>query len=260
MNRVNGAGPHPSEGDVIRYLDAELSEAEEHRFRKHLGVCAECAARAEAFAREGRAASRVLAELPAPGPDAVTRARALAAVRRVGRRRRAPGTAHRHTGVAAAAVALLAIGMGVQPVRAWVADWWSSLARPDGESPPAVVARPAAAPGEQRSVVAFEPSHAPFVLRIDQRQRAGSLRLEVLEVERASAQIHGGSEETILVLPAGIRVENAPESAADYVVTLPATLPEIEVVIGGETVARIEPAAEQTPWSREFPLGRGAAR
>lgn len=254
MNKVIGATPHPSEGDLIRYLDAELSEIEERRLRAHVDGCGRCTATLEEVARYSRSVSRLVAGSPVAGPDVVTRARALATVRRahvarVAGRRRAV-----HGALAASVVLVLAIA--APPVQAWLLDRFDALRAPVA----APVAEPAApvveAEAERGSVVAFTPRGVRFDLEVERFQEAGTLTVEFREAPRASAQIVGGSDETMLVLPSGLRVENGEGSSASYRVVVPAELPEVRISIGGEEVATFDRSTTAVPTTKSYSLVR----
>lgn len=249
MNRVIGTAPHPSDGELVRYLDAELSELEERRLRAHLKGCAECSARAEAIASDSTVVGRYIAETALVGADAVTRARALASVRKANSRpRRMIRPLH---GVAAACL-LLVLALTAQPVRAWIAERWVGLRGTE-----AVTAEVATLPTtvvRRNSVVAFAPRGDRFDLQVERYQPGGTLTVEVRNVGRASAQVLNGANETMLILPTGLRVENRPGSVASYLVTVPANLPVLHVSVAGESVATIQVDQGELPFTRTFPL------
>jgi hypothetical protein len=254
MNRVVGTVPHPSDGDLVRYLDTELSELEERRLRVHLNGCAECTARVEAMAAESSAAARYIVKTGLSGPDAVTRARALASVRRAAARPRRSSYALR--GLAAACV-LLVLALTAQPVRAWISTRWNEL-RGASRTTSEVTTLPAAVV-RRSSVVAFAPRGALFDLQIERFQPGGTLTVEVRDVNRATAQVLNGANETMLILPSGIRVENRSGSQASYLVIVPSNLPLLRISIGGETVANVSVPRRAVPWTHTFSLEEGAA-
>lgn len=249
MNNVIGTVPHPSDGDMVRYLDAELSELEERRLRTHLNGCAQCTARVEAIASQSSAVTRYIGQTSLAGPDAVTRARALALARRATAR---PRRVWRPRRLAAAACALLVLALTAQPVRAWISERWDGLrattsARTEAATLPASVVR-------RSSVVAFTPRGDRFDLLIERFQPGGTLTVKLRDVGRATAQVLNGANETMLILPGGIQVENRADSRASYLVTVPANLPLLSISIGGETVATFDAGELDAPWSRSFSL------
>jgi len=249
MNRGIVAVPHPSDGDLVRYLDTELSELDERRLRSHLRECAQCAERAEAIASQSRAIAGYIGRTTPGGPDAVTRARALASARRASLR---PRRAWRPLRLAAAACALLVLALTAQPVRAWISDRWDGLR--GTRSSAAEVATLPASIVRRSSVVAFAPRGARFDLQIERFQPDGTLTVEVRDVERATAQVLNGMNETMLILPSGIRVENRAGSRASYLVTVPADLPLLQVSVAGQAIATVDIDDRALPWSRTFPL------
>jgi len=187
----------------------------------------------------------------------VTRARTLAAVRRAYAERHARRRRRAFTRAASAAGLALALAGTVQPVRAW---FMSGLAAVGVTSPPVeseVVLQPATAV-RRGSVVAFTPGDGPFDLRVEQSQRVGSVTIEVRDVERASAQILNGGEETMLVLPSGLAIENRAESEASYLVVVPATVGEFRLLVDGRRVAVMRTDRRSPPWSRSFDLSSPA--
>ena len=255
MNTTIGTVPHPSDGDLVRYLDTELSELEERRLRTHLNGCEECTARVETIASESSAVARYLVKREVPGPDAVTRARALAAVRKANAERRT-GMRRAIRGLAAASV-LLVLALTAQPVRAWITERWEGLR--GGSARPVEVTTLPATVVRRSSIVAFAPRGARFELQLERFQRDGTLTVEVRDVERATAQVLNGANETMLILPSGIRVENRAASRASYLVTVPSSLPVLNVTVGGETVATLNVARAKLPWTRTFSLSRESA-
>jgi hypothetical protein len=255
MNRVVGTAPHPSDGDLVRYLDTELPELDERRLRMHLNGCAECTARVEAIASESSAVARYIAKTGLAGPDQVTRARALAAAKRANAQPRRKGYAMR--GLAAACVVLV-LALTAQPVRAWISERWDGL-RGASASPAEVATLPAAVV-RRSSVVAFAPRGALFDLQVERFQPGGTLTVEVRDVNRATAQVLDGANETMLILPSGIRVENRAGSHASYLVIVPSDVPLLRVTVGGQTVASVSVPKRSVPWSRSFSLAAPAAR
>ncbi|MBW3628540.1 MAG: zf-HC2 domain-containing protein [Gemmatimonadetes bacterium] len=249
MNSVIGTVPHPSDGDMVRYLDTELSELEERRLRTHLNGCAQCTARLEAIASQSSAVARYIGQTGLPGPDAVTRARALALARRASVQ---PRRGWRRLRLAAAACALFVLALTAYPVRAWIAERWDGFRAP--AAAPTEAATLPASVVRRSSVVAFTPRGDRFDLQIESFQPAGTLTVEVRDLGRATAQVLNGANETMLILPDGIRVENRAGSRASYLVTVPANLPLLSISVGGETVATVNAVELNAPWSRSFSL------
>lgn len=256
MRDRNPIATHPDEGDLVRFLDQQVSSDERRWLYEHLAECADCATRIEAVRERSQALSSLVGSLDADAaPDELTRARALAAARRAQARRAvarpwyAAGPAR-----AAAMVALTAVAttLTVSPVRAWVADRWEALVGAE-DLAPAVAVQPTGVL-ERGSVISFEPASETFVLEIESLQQTGSVTLQIRDVEQASAQVVGGSGEEILALPSGLRVTNSPGSTASYAFSLPTHLRLIQVFAGGKLVALIPVADVQLPWSQTVSL------
>ncbi len=241
---------HLEDGDLIRLLDRQASPEEHRGILAHLSACGECAARMEALSEQSEILSRFIGELDADAaPDELTRARALSAARHA-RARRAANRGGLSAGVArAAAVAAVAavVTLSVSPLRAWVADRWAALAG-GGEAGAPVPVQPLEL--ERGSVIRFEPAGEIFVLELEHAQAAGSVTLELRDLDQASAQVLNGATEEIIALPSGLRVENTAASTASYAFTLPANLRLIQIFAGGRPVAIIPVEDARLPWSR----------
>ena len=88
---------------------------------------------------------------------------------------------------------------------------------------------------------------------LDHPQAGGDVLLQVSGVDRVTAQITRSSDETMMVLPSGLRIENRLESRASYRVTLPPTVRSVSLQVGtGEAVVIDVPAEDS--WSRRVPL------
>jgi anti-sigma factor RsiW len=213
---------HLEDGALVRYLDLECDGDEQAAVRGHVGACGACAGRLAELERRSRALRVALRAADRP-PRAV------------------PAAPHWGRRAAAAVILLLAIGGAVRPVRAWVLGragaLWSAIT--GGSESPAPIAP--AAPVE--SAVSFVPADGPFTIELAGRQAAGSLSLEAVPGDTArAAVIGGGGAESLMVLPAGLRIVNPPASAARYRVALPARLGPVRVIVGGAAPRLFDPA------------------
>ncbi len=260
MTHAELSRSHPSERDLVRYMDRELSDLERGRMRRHLEGCAACEGRLSELMERSAEVSAALAEAgEGVEVDALARARAREAVRRANRiaRGRSPwGVPLR----AAAAVALLLVGaLAADPVLAWVHDhWW-----PGKHAERVVHTLPAAtvAPETRHGpMVLFEPTSGTFEVSIANPQATGSIHLQVRDVARASAEVSNPGDEAILVLPSGLHVENLATSQASYTLTLPASLRKIEVTIGDRRATTLILDSLAGPVTREIPLSGDAVK
>lgn len=253
MRETPQTAVHADDGDLVRFLDQQVSMDQRRWLYAHLAECGECARRMETLREQASVLSSLVETLDSAAPDALTRARALAAVRRAGasrtssRRWYAAGSVRAAAMVAVAALATL----GVEPVRAWVSERLSELVGAD-DAVPAVAVRPPVV--ERGSIVSFEPAGETFVLEIEHAQEMGYVSLELREVTEASAEVVDGRTEEILALPSGLRVANSSTSRASYRLVLPTDLKLIQVFAGGRPVAIIPVEDVQHPWSRTVSL------
>jgi hypothetical protein len=245
---------HPSERDLVRYMDHELSDVERGRMRRHLDGCVACQERLSQLMSFSAEVSEALAEAGAGVEvDALARARAREAVRRANRTapRRSPWAV---PGRAAAAIALIMVGaLAADPVLAWVHDhWWPGKhAERVVHTLPAATVAPEARHGP---TVLFEPTSGTFEISIANPQAVGSIRIQVRDVARASAEVSNPVDEAILVLPSGLRIENLASSRASYTLTLPSSLRKVEVMIGDRTASTLILDSLPTPITRDIPL------
>jgi anti-sigma factor RsiW len=232
---------HSTDGDLIRWLDGELDDDERSALEHHVGKCEDCAALAQNLRQRSglvHAALRLLD--PAP----------------VQRRVRAP------LAWAAGVLLLLGVGAGVPPVRAWIIDQtqglWASVTGAARPTPtlPAPVRRDSTS-----AAVTFVPASGVFVLEVGGHQASGRLTIERSAGSTAVATVIGGDgDESFVVLPAGLRIENAPGASASYWVRLPATVSRILVVVGTGPPIVVEPQPATERWQLDLADSLAAAR
>lgn len=258
MTQANRYPGHPSDGDLVRFLDRQISDVEGQRMRRHIAACPACEQRLSLLRSQAGRASEYLASMVADvGADELAKRRALAAVRAAaGHPRRA---ARRWRAGAAAAAVVAVATLAVPPVRAWVAEHLAreEAAQPVVTAPSVLPAMVAARPGPP---VAFDVTGTEFRVELEHVQVGGELVLRGLGAERASAQILGGGEEAILVLPDGLRIQNEPESRATYRVTVPTGQRSVVVVVGDDTVAMLNAAERSARWVQRLPLAAPPSR
>jgi hypothetical protein len=204
---------HVDDGALIRYLDREAVAHERETVGTHLGACEACAGRLAQLERRAAAFSAALGAADAG--------------------RHAP-PAHRWGLRAAAAVlVVLAIGGTVRPVRAWIVERaqaiWAALSGDGGDAGAPIDDVAVAA-----SAVSFVPAEGAFTVEVAQWQSGGRLTVEAAPGDTARAAVLGGTgAESLVVLPAGLRIANPPTSGASYRVTLPSRLQPVRVVVAG---------------------------
>ena len=257
MTAAETRSRHPSRGELLRRLDGELGPEAEGRVQWHLERCGACRERAERLERDARAAHLYLRDLRVMAqPDPARRERARLAVRAAAAsHRRSWRTRTRGLAVAAAVAGLLVVSFSVDPVRAWVLQRLSAPLALRPHVSEEVAELPRTVVGADGSIVAFEVADETFRLHVDHPQTGGDMLLQVSGSGRATAQVTRSSDETMMVLPSGLRIENRPASRASYRVTLPTSVRQVSLQVGaGETV--VIPVPPEASWSRRVPLQR----
>lgn len=228
---------HVADGDLVRLMDGACEPTERTQLERHVVACVPCTTRLRALRRQSDLVSRTLAEMDRPAT--------LAPERRWRVLRPA----------VAAALVLIGIGAGVEPVRAWLVQQtnalWSAVAgvrAPEAEATAAAPVQAPAAPGE--ASVAFVPAGDVFRLEVGAHQAGGTLVIETAAGDTARATVLGGSEhENLLVLPSGLRIVNGASSSATYRITLPARLRRIVVVVNGEAPLDLSSGGHVARWT-----------
>jgi hypothetical protein len=239
---------HIENGELIRLLDGECPPEEEARMRRHLQHCEECrrgAAELEQLSDRFRLALQ-------HGDAAEGVAHAPARARRWPRRR-----------LLQAAAIFLVVAVAASPARGWLVEGWHAIRSlfVEAPAPEGPVGAPGIDVGETTAVVTFATVGAEFRLDVLSTQHRGTVTIATDSVESASARVLGGDgSEELVVFPGGLRILNAPTSAASYEVLLPPTVSDIEIRIAGRTVWTANAAALSGFIRREFELGPGAGR
>ena len=145
----------------------------------------------------------------------------------------------------AAAAALLMAGLGVPPVRAWIAGsvrtiWTRVMGGGRTAAAPAPApSRPEAAMG----TITVSPS-PEFTLRVATRQAAGELTILVTDSASVSATVVGHPDAADLtVFPDGIRIANGRRTTAGYQLRVPLSVSRLVVRVGRETPVIFHPTA-----------------
>lgn len=258
MTAIRSSSRHPSAGVLLRRLDGELDARTESRLARHLEHCDACRQRMEETEEQARRVGRYIRVLPAGA--AVTRERmeaARAAMHAAALRRRTAVQVRRGWAVAATIAGLLVVSLSVDPLRAWVLQ---RLAIGDAAERSAVstVSLPTTRVGGETSVIAFTTTGGTFELQVERNQSAGELLLQVNEVEQATAQVTNSGGETMLVLPAGLRIENSPSSSASYRVTLPTSVAEVLLRIGDDAPRLVAVPRGAAAWRQTIELTSAA--
>lgn len=260
-NDVIGTTGHLDDGVLVRLLDRERVAWKDVA---HLESCAWCQARSARVAgRSARfsaaLASGILHEAEPP-TDLWARVQAAAALEpdawRAGdgavldldhARRRHPRRVTRGRGRSMATAAVMAVllfagALTAQPVRDWLAagiERVVSALRGDADGG----AEPTAESATTALAVSFVPAVDRIEIRIDERQRAGTVAVVFEDRQDALGEVlTDDNDAALLVLPDGFRVRNDSARTWSYRFRLPATLDGARIVVHGEVVAELVPA------------------
>lgn len=227
--------PHPTDGDLVRHLDGE---GEAGSLDEHLRACDDCLRRYRRIAGWSREVSRVLDEVDpvVAHPVAGDRPERIGAVEADGVR------PPRWMMVAAGVMLLLAAGLAIQPVRAWVVDQVERVVRGMGfVEPTDPDDGPAAA-----ATISFVPEGRRLRIRLEAPQTEGRLEVAVARGDRrVRATVvegdagRGGPSPAFAAFPSELRISNGSGSDASYRVSVPGRLEELEIRVGSRRLARL---------------------
>lgn len=228
---------HIDDGELVRYVDNELSVDNLATVRHHLAGCPPCQARFDAIRGRSEEFNRAMAGLDSP-PAAATKAEPIVQVPHV------PRSPSQGWGWRIAAMVAVVIGvtLTVTPARAWllehmgpVGEWFGASQSSQPETPPEM---PVSA-----SSVRFVAGDSALLVEFTMRPRAGHISFERGASDTVvSAEVLGQSmTDELVVSAAGLRVVNDAESTADYAVVLPAMTTMVEVRVAGVVVVRYRP-------------------
>jgi len=239
--------PSLLDGRLIRLLDGEATADERDELLQLLESSAEARERyASLEGASGRLSESLTAETDVPVlppldlPQRVAPGRTIFRFPAV-----SPGWR-----VAATVAFLLAAGLTVQPVRAWLVTGVNrvmEMLSPEDQPVPAVVVEQQEDSGPSR--VSFVPDTDVFVIEVSAPQATGTLFVEtVTGVDQVVAAVVNGEGENLLVLPSGLRIGNQAASTADYRITVPARLSSVEIRVAGAVVATLTPGSQPGRW------------
>lgn len=229
---------HLPDGELVRLLDGELEAGERTRAEEHIVECPECRARLHTLKRRSTRLTALLSESDWEAPPMP---RVEAKLREIEHTRepRAAARESRTPWLRAAAIIAVLLGAGLfatplpATIASWVAEQWVELTSPRLTAPTSV--------GETVSVqeagqtrVQFAPEGAELTLEFATRQAGGAVTLRSADVELVSAAVvsSGGAGADLLVLPAGLRIQNTAGSTAEYTVVVPRRVRGVRVRIG----------------------------
>lgn len=233
---------HPNDGVLLALIDGE-HRAELGAANEHITGCDVCRKRMAEMDADSRRVREALASIPIPaGSEAMLRGR----IARVKSPRVVPVWRRPAWQAAAAGVVLVGVA-AASPVRHWLLQLFEPH-QTEIRSEPAKAPVPSAQPTpplvNRGAIVSFAPSGPDFTVRFDSLPAAGVLTAERTTAPEISARaVNGESADPLVVLPGVLRVRNAAASRTSYVVSLPARIGRLRVIIAGDTVFDAAPPA-----------------
>ncbi len=215
---------HPTDSDLLAMLHGELREPAADQVRLHVEVCSGCASRRDAIAREEADRALLLRTLDFPVPPisaAIIRTRAQARRRLI----RAAASIGVLTTLVSAAAA-----MPGSPVRTWL----EKVLAPAPSQPAPAAPGPAEGPAADGVEVAAE---GALVIELRHPQAAGQFQIAATDRATATARAIGG-DVGYRVGPGRVTLDNR-TPAARYEITIPRTLANVTVLVGGRILWRI---------------------
>lgn len=250
---------HPGEGELVRLLHDETGDV--RPVRRHLEGCPACRERLAVLERRQERLGELLASTAPALPEPEYAPGFLARLREGGMatpapredagdgRLRLPFTRTKHLRWAAA-LALLAVGVSIAPVRAWVgrtagALWTAVTGGAPGIQGPAPVPG-----GDEPTEVRTRLAGTVLEIEIGRPVALDSVAFRKKAGESVVARLSGGGAEAeILVVERGFRIV-APESGARLAIGVPATVEEVVISVDEEIRWRLDPGARaDSSWS-----------
>lgn len=236
--------PHPNDGQLLTWLDAEMEPGEGTGVSRHLESCEECRDRVDLLRRDSEGFSRAVlvldeqvAGLADPGPLPVARALSGAGRHRV---RWAGWSLARAAGlvlVAAGAAAALVPG---SPVREWLAGAGGSDAPAEtapAESPAGSLIEPVMEPGA--AAISVELLEGGLEVSLQGFGRNSNVHVSLTGARRASVRVVGAAEGPRFVTGPGT-LEVIGSTEGEIWVELPRSASEAAVTVDGATAVRLE--------------------
>jgi hypothetical protein len=236
-----------SDTQLLQYLHDELNDAERAHVEAQLAAKPAVKERLDVIRhRSARLSSLLAAADPRPvevqaSADAIRAIVARDSLTHVHWWRRTPPALR-----AAAAIALL-LGavLLVEPARAWVLDRARTIAEAAGLIDAASLdSTPVEPRGGADVRVSFPWSSATFDIAAG--SAAGTVMITTGTAGEATAEIAGTSGTSLMVVPAGIRIEGAGAAAATYTLTLPPAVATVRLIREDGTVEHAVPADGST--------------
>ena len=239
---------HPSDSDLVRYLDSEGGTEQRKYARDHLDECPRCQQRLRLLRARSAALSDLIGQMQVPERE-IAAPPVGAGMTATYPHGSSPGA--RSAGVLKAAaimvlMAVPAVAM-VPPVRAWIMTQWSEFTA----SPAALGDSVPALPTPAGSSVSFVPSGKVLNVWLEREPEPGMIWVRPLEMERVTVETAASAGDRLFVLPNGVRIENGSDSNARYVITVPSTLDAVVVYAAGVEYMSMHPLETARELRRE---------
>lgn len=244
------ADMHLTDGEIVRFLDAEADEAEREKAESHLSSCLVCRRKHANLRGWSEIVSEGLRELDRepgltgdPGVTGITplptaAPRDLASAR--------SGGMPSWLRVAAVVVLLAGFVATLTPdLRAWVADQWTELVTlvAGTEEPVEVMELPADPAPVTSARVAFPVQVDVFRIEVEGTPGGSRIMIDVHAEGRAIAEVVGGAgREELVVLPDGLRIRDAGSDDVLYRLLIPDHLQSVEIRIPDRPLVRVSGA------------------
>lgn len=221
---------HAGEGQLLAYLDGELSAAERAAVSAHLAACTACAEELSVLEEASRqfAASLRLLDSVAPAPTPVEAVLARAKAERVAAVRR---TLLRAAGIVLFLAAGGAAAMPGSPLRQWVQAAWERRAElfggeRQGQAPPAVAPEPAG--------VDATPVDGRIHISLVDLPEGAEVRIRLVDSPVAWVEVPTGGDRPVRFVRGAGRVEVSGGGAGVVRVDLPRGVADARVEVDGE--------------------------
>lgn len=238
MNRHDfQAEEHIDEGDLVRYLDGEMSIADRSSVAAHLLACRTCAESLENVRSNRQHFADLIATIEVPAIASERRAASLAAIEGAAKRRAAVSRRSRRFPILRAAAVgglVFAASLSTTPVRALIADFWNAVSlRVERLAGTATEVTPSERVRLSNATIGFVLSGDVFTLEVSTRQAEGRLILGVgLGGSVTASTLDSADSVDLVILPTGMRIENRPDATSDYGVNVPSHVREFRVRVG----------------------------
>jgi hypothetical protein len=244
---MSRGGDNVSDTQLLQYLHDELNDADRAHVEAQLSAQPAVTERLDVLRHRSARLSSLLAAADPRSAEVQASADAIRAI--VDRDSMTHEHWWRRTPPALRAAAAIALLLGavllVEPARAWVLDRARTIAEAAGLINAAPLETTPVEPQGGADVrVSFPWSSTTFDIAAG--SAAGIVMITTGTADEATAEIAGTSGTSLMVVPAGIRIEGAGGAAATYTLTLPPAVATVRLIREDGTVEHAVPADGRT--------------